>query len=100
MKRLPALLFVSLILLGRAAPAEKPSGSRAASASGDRAQTELAGGLYAEFRTPRGVILCELFPTRTPLTVASFVGLAEGTLGPSPPTSPTTMTGASGSATR
>lgn len=41
-------------------------------------------GLYAEFTTPRGSITCELFFQKTPLTVASFVGLAEGTLGPAP----------------
>lgn len=41
-------------------------------------------GLYAEIGTPRGVVTCELFFRQTPLTVASFVGLAEGTLGPAP----------------
>ena len=46
----------------------------------------LADGLYAEFVTPRGTVTCELFFEKTPLTVASFVGLAEGTLGPKPGT--------------
>lgn len=44
----------------------------------------LPEGLYAEIGTPHGPITCELFFTRTPLTVASFVGLAEGKLGPTP----------------
>jgi cyclophilin family peptidyl-prolyl cis-trans isomerase len=44
----------------------------------------LPGGLYAEIGTPRGTITCELFFQKTPLTVASFVGLAEGRLGPAP----------------
>jgi cyclophilin family peptidyl-prolyl cis-trans isomerase len=46
------------------------------------AEEKLADGLYAEFTTPRGVFLTELFYQQVPLTVTSFVGLAEGTLAP------------------
>lgn len=34
--------------------------------------------LWAVFKTPRGALECELFPERTPKTVANFVGLARG----------------------
>lgn len=41
---------------------------------------ELAPGLYARFDTDRGVIVAQLFYKDVPMTVANFVGLAEGTL--------------------
>jgi cyclophilin family peptidyl-prolyl cis-trans isomerase len=44
----------------------------------------LPDGLYAEITTERGVMVGELYFRATPLTVASYVGLAEGTLGPRP----------------
>jgi cyclophilin family peptidyl-prolyl cis-trans isomerase len=44
------------------------------------AAADLPDGLYAQMETSRGTIVLELFFERTPLTVASFVGLAEGTI--------------------
>jgi len=70
MKRLVLALGVLVSLLaGRAAADAAPA-------------ADLPDGLYARFDSPRGAFVCELFAAQAPLTVTSFVGLAEGTLAP------------------
>ena len=64
MKKISFLLLCSIIMSFTACNEEYP---------------DLEDGIYAEFKTNKGTFLAELFYEATPMTVASFVSLAEGT---------------------
>jgi len=86
MLKTPLLFALFLSLTATLAAADTPIALAASAAPVLASRPPLANGLYAEFVTPRGTITCELFFQKIPLTVTSFVGLAEGTLGPKPGT--------------
>jgi cyclophilin family peptidyl-prolyl cis-trans isomerase len=87
------LLFALVLSCVTTTTATTPPGAATPATAGTPASAPvlasrpaLADGLYAEFVTVHGTVTCELFFQKTPLTVTSFVGLAEGTLGPKPGT--------------
>ncbi|SDL26987.1 peptidylprolyl isomerase [Salinimicrobium catena] len=63
MKKISLLLFGIVLMSFTACNEEYP---------------DLEDGMYAEFKTNKGIFVAELFYEATPMTVASFVSLAEG----------------------
>ena len=59
-----SLIFAMLLTVPAAFAQEKP---------------KLNPGVYANFETSMGNFTCELFEKDAPITVANFIGLAEGT---------------------
>lgn len=64
MKRITFFLCFALVVLAACKPSKYP---------------DLEDGLYADIETDKGFILVQLHEEKTPLTVANFVTLAEGT---------------------
>ena len=80
------VLFTGGLFSSFAKAAEDTSGTSAVhrNEGTERTLASLPDGLYAEITTTRGPVTAQLFYDKVPLTVTSFVGLAEGTLGPQP----------------
>lgn len=64
-------LFALLLTFAPAVHAQK---------EGKKAKVKLEDGLYVQFNTTKGTIICQLEMDKTPMTVANFVGLVEGDL--------------------
>ena len=82
MKKIILASLLAIVSIGLIANPDKPKKPKKAKLSKMDKEflKKQADGMYAKFETSKGTIICALEFKKTPMTVASFVGLAEGSM--------------------
>ena len=82
MKKIILASLFAIVSIGLIANPDKPKKPKKAKLSKMDKEflKKQADGMYAKFETSKGTIICALEFKKTPMTVASFVGLAEGSM--------------------